>query len=161
VILPGRQPFNHQLCIGLATNQLNLLPKVNWQMMAVLAVSGTIHIFGNLKIKRYKNKQRKLLVAINQLTKSSTPAMADLGSDAFNLLIFCTVSSVSTIANHLDPFQTNCYPFYLFIYFYNFVMPVFLIVTISFIYYIRHNPLRRAFFRQINSKITTTFSLKC
>jgi hypothetical protein len=155
VILPGRQPFNYQLCTGLAAaDQLTLSPKVNWQMMAVLAVSGATHIFGKLKMKGYKYKQKKLLESLSQSMKPDTPAMADLGSDAFNLLIFLSVSSVSTIANHLDPLTTNCYPYYLFIYFYNFVLPVFLIVNISFIYYVRHDPLRKSVFRQLNSKLT-------
>ena len=56
IILPGRQPLHYHMCSGLKVIEPEL--KQNWTFYFVLAISLTVHIFVNAKIKMMKIKQQ-------------------------------------------------------------------------------------------------------
>jgi hypothetical protein len=49
--------------------------------------------------------------------------MSDKATNAINAVIIGSVVSVSTVVNNLDPSKISEYPYYLLIYFYQFIHP--------------------------------------
>ncbi len=56
IILPGRQPLHYHVCSVLRVVEPEL--KQNWTLVVTMAITLTIHIFVNAKIKMLKIKQQ-------------------------------------------------------------------------------------------------------
>ncbi len=120
-----------------------------------------LHIFFLIKTHLYKQVLLKSEPAFTRnvsqykqvsLSSIETRVMSDRATNAINAVIIGSVVSVSNVVNNIDPSKISEYPYYLLIYFYQFVFPFINIGTVTLLYYLRHAPLRKTIYREIMNK---------
>ena len=104
---------------------------------------------GHLKIKLYKNDHVYTLRSSPDATENND--ISDFGTNAVNIVIFCSTGIISTFINKMDTSKANIYPFYFFVYFYDFIFPPLITSTIALVYYLRHPPLRKTIYRELRT----------
>ena len=169
VILPGRQPLVYNLCVNkIQASELDISTiKRNKLLIVIVMLSLILHLVVYIKIKTHKQKQNKSIYVISYsdhikhigISSIDNHSLSDFGISVTSVIFSLSVTSISTIANEMNPANVNKFPFYLFIYFNHFISINFLTFFISSIYYIKHPALRKTVKREINDWLYSIISL--
>ena len=151
-MMPGRSTVYFYICSGRSPlKDQDIPPKVGSTQQLVTIVSILIHIYILVKIHLYRKK-----VTITQSFKTSftrlsisNNSLSDLTTN-FCTVFLCTVVVILTWKNNQIPVKDfNCYPNYLYEYFFRMAWPIIFGISMVLLYYFRNEKLRSSILAEL------------
>jgi hypothetical protein len=154
VFLPGRQPLNFYICSGSfeANSYYKLAKKTNWSALIVQVISILLHIFVNIRVKRYKKVTQVTSFQHLEILYTEKRNITDIVTTASNVISMGMSSIIVVSFNSISPEQANLYPYHLIVYFFHLVVPFVIYSCISLMYYIRQPIMRKTLLREVRNQ---------
>ena len=160
--MPGRNPIGYYICLGNFPVPKSSIPvpvKVNTPLLALLALSGCIHIYTGIKRRQAKlaivpnveivTEQRNSI--FNVLTDKDM--LANYTSNIISLVWISVGGVVAYLLNKTKPQDLSKYPNYLVLLFWTMAMPQILSYGTIIIYYSHHKNLRKNVLKEVKAFI--------
>ena len=144
-LTPGRNTVYYYICSGKNPAQDQNIPLKNHSyMIALFAVTGLLHVVIALWIYFYKRKTKldHLDLADSILKNKPSVTLSDLAINACLVTVAFAMLFIIYELNTIKVKDLNCYPNYLFEYFFRMAMPHIFSLAVVLMYYYRHPKLR-------------------
>ena len=152
-LTPGRNYLYYYICSGqnpISDQQKTL--KTDFVGQLVTGFSIVIHVFIYIKIKLYKKKikstgfnianAQSLKKKVNDFISVETDSLTDITTSIFSALILSLCVFMVIKSNKIPLQEFNCFPNYLYEYFFRLVWPYLMVLAIVLLHYY-HNPMLR------------------
>jgi hypothetical protein len=139
--------------------------KVNKVTMTITALSFLLQFVVFIKIKIYKQKQQNSVYVLSYvdhikglgISSIDNQALPDFATSSFSVALNILLVVFATLGNNIKPVNVNQFPYYLLVYFNYLIANSLLAGSGAIVYFIRHQPLRKAVFREIKLKLLNNF----
>ena len=155
-MMPGRNTPYFYICSGRSPLKDQDIPsKIGFVQQMITVVSIVLHIFILVKIHLYNKKVTITQTVRNTFTKMSifNNSLSDLTTCFCSAVLCSGIAILTWTANQIPVKDFNCYPNYLYEYFFRMMWPAILGFMISFLYYYRNEKMRSMIVAELISAI--------
>ena len=165
--MPGRNTLYYYICTGKdPLDDEHIAPKTGFTQQIVTVLSIFLHIFVLIKILLYKRKVEPKPVSLGMFRNTFSiksifnNSLSDL-TTCISITILCSVVVIFTLkANEIPIKDFNCYPNYLFEYFFRMIWPIVFGYFLVCLFYYRNPNLRVTLMNELKNTFTQMYPIR-